>query len=233
MKVAIIPARGGSKRIPRKNIKEFFGKPMIAWSIEAAQKSNCFDRIIVSTDDEEIADVAKKYGAELPFIRPAELSDDHAGTASVIKHAISYLKLNDSQPVDILCLYATAPFAQPAEIFKSYEKFQKLRADFCLAVTPYPAPIQRALKLTLHNDLQMFTSKYQNYRSQDLKEAYYDAGQFMWGTAIAFETKTPISSSKTVAHLLPNYLVQDIDTLDDWKRAELLFQVLRLNGDIL
>lgn len=232
MRIAIIPARGGSKRIPRKNIKEFHGKPMIAYSIEAALQSNCFDKIIVSTDDIEIADIAKEYGAEVPFIRPVALADDHTGTVSVVQHAISFLEESGFQCTDIFCLYATAPFVQSRIIIESYEQLKRNEADYCLAVTQFASPIQRALKITDKNCLEMFYPEYLSRRSQDLRESYHDAGQFIWGKAAAFKSEEILFSLSVTPYVLPKYLVQDIDEPEDWKRAELLYQVLKKNGDI-
>jgi len=226
MKVAIIPARGGSKRIPRKNIKEFFGKPMIAWSIEAALKSNCFDRIIVSTDDQEIANIAKGYGAEVPFIRPAELSDDHAGTIPVIKQAIQWLNDYSQPPSLVCCLYATAPFVRASDIIKGLELLEQSKASYAFTVTSYAFPIQRAIKITETGNIEMFTSEHFQTRSQDLEEAYHDAGQFYWGTTNAWMSEKVIFGPDSTPVILPRYRVQDIDTPEDWDRAEWLFKAM-------
>lgn len=231
MKVAVIPARGGSKRIPRKNIKEFCGKPMIAYSIEAALQSGCFDNVIVSTDDIEVAEVAKEYGAEVPFMRPVELSDDYTGTIPVIRHAIEELEAQGQYYNHVLCLYATAPFVQAEAISQAYEQLQQAQADYCFTVTNFASPIQRAFKLTQNKRIQMFEPEQFDKRSQDLEEAYHDAGQFYWGGAEAFKQEKPLFSQFASPYQLPRYLVQDIDTLDDWKRAELMFQALKKNGD--
>ncbi len=227
MKVAIIPARGGSKRIPRKNIKNFCGKPMIAWSIEAALKSHCFERVIVSTDDQEIADVAKEYGAEVPFMRPAELSDDYAGTISVIKQAIEWLIEHQQPPRLVCCLYATAPFVAVHDIRQGLEQLQQTMATYAFSVTSYPFPIQRAIKITENGRVAMFNPEYFNTRSQDLEEAWHDAGQFYWGTAQAWLEERLIFSEDSVPVKLPRHRVQDIDTPEDWKRAEWLFRAMQ------
>lgn len=232
MRVAIIPARGGSKRIPHKNIKSFCGKPMISWSIEAALQSGCFDRVIVSTDDQHIADVAKEYGADVPFMRPAELSDDFTGTIPVTKHAIEYLESQGEIYDDIMCIYATAPFVQPKIITEAYEQFKSSQADYCFTATNYAAPIQRAFKLTENKRAKMFNPEQFNTRSQDLEEAYHDAGQFYWGTPEAFKRLEPVISEDSSPYVLPRYLVQDIDTPDDWVLAELLYQALKANGNL-
>jgi N-acylneuraminate cytidylyltransferase len=225
MNVAIIPARGGSKRIPRKNIKEFCGKPMIAWSIEAAQKSGCFEHIVVSTDDEEIAEVAKDWGAEVPFMRPADLSDDYTGTIPVIAHAVRTLKKHYPQQIDLACcIYATAPFVEPEDLIRGLQQLQEQQADYAFSVTSYAFPIQRAIRITESGRVAMFYPEYFNTRSQDLEEAWHDAGQFYWGTAQSWIEGHGIFGSLTAPVKIPRYRVQDIDTPEDWLRAELLFK---------
>ncbi|WP_019556735.1 pseudaminic acid cytidylyltransferase [Thiomicrorhabdus arctica] len=230
MKLCIIPARGGSKRIPRKNIKNFLGKPIIAYSIEAALKSGCFDRIIVSTDDEEIAEVARKYGAETPFLRPEGLANDYAGTIPVIKQAVEWFEENDVAPQMVCCLYATAPFVTPEILKNAFQQLQDSQADYCFSVTPFASPIQRALKITRTNRLEMFHPENFNKRSQDLEESYHDAGQFYWGMPEAFKQKIPIFSESASPFVLPRYLVQDMDTPEDWIRAELMYKALNQTG---
>jgi len=232
VKLCIIPARGSSKRIPRKNIKMFNGKPMIAYSIDTALKSKCFDKVIVSTDDKEIADIAIEYGAEIPFIRPEELANDFTGTLPVIKHAIEWFDENDAAPNEVCCLYATAPLVKAQVLQKAYQQLQNTQADYCFSVTSFPSPIQRAIKVTQENRVEMFQSEHLNTRSQDLAEAYHDAGQFYWGKASAFKAMLPLFSESASPYLLPNYLVQDIDTLEDWKRVELMYQVLVKTGEL-
>ncbi len=229
--VAIIPARGGSKRIPRKNIKKFFGKPLIAYSIETALKSKLFDIVIVSTDDEEIAKIAKEYGAEVPFIRPKELSDDFTGTGAVIKHTLKYLKQYDYD-VDFVCtIYATAPFLQEKYLKQALNELKNSNAAMSFSATSMPFPIQRTFKIDKDGRCKMFTPEHFMSRSQDLEEAYQDAGQFYWEnlnikmTDIAF-------GKDSIAIILPRYLVQDIDTLEDWQRAELMYEVLQKKKDI-
>ncbi|CAG21087.1 pseudaminic acid cytidylyltransferase [Photobacterium profundum] len=227
MRIAIIPARGGSKRIPKKNIKHFYGKPMIAYSIEAALKSGCFDQVIVSTDDQEIADIAQQYGADVPFIRPADIADDYATTMDVIKHALHWYQ-NQGEVIDhACCIYATAPFVQSKALACGLEALKKGTYDYAFSATSFPFPIQRALKLTPEGTVEMFMPEHMNTRSQDLEEAYHDAGQFYWGTADAFLTGLPIFSNRSFAVLLPRNEVQDIDTPEDWKNAEVLFSALQ------
>lgn len=223
MKLAVIPARGGSKRIPRKNIKHFCGKPMIAWSIEAADRAGCFDEIIVSTDDAEIAEVARAHGAEVPFMRPSELSDDYTGTIPVIAHAIEWMNRNAGSVSIACCLYATAPFLRAEDINTGLAALVQTNADYAFAVTSYAFPIQRAFRITTDQRISMFYPEFFQSRSQDLDEAWHDAGQFYWGLASAWlEGKTVFSKDSTPV-LLPRYRVQDIDTPEDWIRAEQLF----------
>ena len=226
MNICVIPARGGSKRIPRKNIKEFNGKPIIAYSIEAAKASKCFDEIIVSTDDNEIAEIAKKYGAKVPFIRPSKYSDDHIGTLPVVKHAIEFINVNQSVEF-VCCLYATAPFIKPDVIKKAFNQLEVSKASFCFSVTSFSFPIQRALKITDNKRLCMFNPENLNKRSQDLEEAYQDAGQFYWGNASSFLNELVLFSEISSPYILPRYLVQDIDTPEDWTRAEVMYEVLK------
>jgi len=232
VKLCVIPARGGSKRIPRKNIKNFNGKPMVAYSIDAALESNCFDRVIVSTDDQEIANLSKSYGAEVPFMRPKELADDYAGTLPVIKQAIEWFDNNDQSPIEVCCLYATAPFVQVKSLQKAYQQMHNSGAEYCFAATSYPFPIQRAIKVTANNRVEMFQADQFTQRSQDLEEAFHDAGQFYWGSPEAFRALKPIFSEISSPYLLPRHLVQDIDTAEDWLRAELMFQVLKTSGEL-
>lgn len=230
MNVAIIPARGGSKRIPRKNIKDFCGKPMIAWSIEAALQSGCFERVIVSTDDKEIAEVALRLGAEVPFMRPEELSGDFVATIPVIKHAIQWLEANQIIPDWICCIYATAPFISADALKSGLTLIQQQDSDYVFSVTSYAFPIQRAIKLQQNGAVQMFSPEHFNTRSQDLEEAYHDAGQFYWGASDAWLEEKPIFSSESYPVVLPRYLVQDIDTSEDWIRAELMFKAIEKNS---
>lgn len=227
MRLAVIPARGGSKRIPRKNVREFCGRPMIAWSIEAALQSGCFDKIVVSTDDDEIAAVSVAEGAEAPFRRPANLSDDHTATSPVIAHAIHWCSEAGITPEQVCCLYATAPFVEPVDIVQGLRQLEASDADFTFSVTSYPFPIQRAVRVTESGRVSMFQPEHFLTRSQDLEEAYHDAGQFYWGTAAAWLENRPIFSTTSAAVILPRHRVQDIDTPEDWQRAELMFSVIR------
>ena len=227
MKIAIIPARGGSKRIPGKNIKLFHGKPMIAYSIEAAQESGCFDKIIVSTDDQEIADIARKYGAEVPFMRPAEIADDHATTMDVIQHAIGWCE-SQNITVDLLCcIYATAPFISSNDLSKGLALVSAGDIDYAFSATSFAFPIQRAISLNDNGSVQMLQPEHLNTRSQDLPEAFHDAGQFYWGNVSAFKAGNPFFSLSSKAILIPRKRVQDVDTLEDWEFAEALYAVMK------
>jgi N-acylneuraminate cytidylyltransferase len=227
MKLAIIPARGGSKRIPRKNIKPFGGKPIVAWSIEAARASGLFEHVIVSTDDTEIAEMAEMCGAEVPFMRPAMLSDDYAGTSAVVAHAIDWYRSQGVMPDPVCCIYATAPFVTAADLQRGLQALTVTGADFAFSVTSYPFPIQRAIRLTEDQRVEMFQPEHFNTRSQDLEEAFHDAGQFYWGRANAWCSEKVLFSSDSAPVILPRYRVQDIDTLEDWKRAEWMFKALQ------
>lgn len=226
-RLAVIPARGGSKRIPRKNIRPFGGQPMIAWSIRAALDSGCFDRVIVSTDDTEIAAMAREHGALVPFMRPADLSDDHTGTVPVIAHAIGSETSGGHAPDLVCCIYATAPFLRSQDLQRGLEQLQASGADYAFSVTSYAFPIQRAIRLQQDGRIGMFEPRHLNTRSQDLEEAYHDAGQFYWGRAEAWLASRPLFAAGSVPVLLPRYRVQDIDTMEDWERAELMLKALQ------
>ena len=227
MRLCVIPARGGSKRIPRKNIKSFCGQSMIAYSIKAAIASGCFDKIIVSTDDQEIAEVAKSFGAEVPFMRPDELANDYTATIPVIKHAIEWFDDQGQSPSEVCCLYATAPFVQADSIRKAYKKMKQEKVDYCFTVTSFAFPIQRAIKITAENRIEMFYPEHFETRSQDLEESYHDAGQFYWGKAEAFKQQKSLFSKSATPYILPQHLVQDIDTMEDWKKAELTYKIIQ------
>lgn len=229
--IAIIPARGGSKRIPKKNIRDFYGKPLIAYSIEVALKSNLFEKVIVSTDDEEIAEIAKKYGAEVPFIRPIELSDDFTGTGAVVEHALNYLK-NNGDKFDYCCtIYATAPLLQEKYLIKGFEKLKNSDASLCFSVTTMPFPIQRTFKINENGRCEMFWPENYMKRSQDLEEAYQDAGQFYWENLHKPLKDVPFGND-SIPIILPRYFVQDIDTIEDWIRAEYMYQALKNSGEM-
>lgn len=225
MNIAIIPARGGSKRIPYKNIKEFCGKPLIAYSIEVAKNSELFDKILVSTDDEAIARVAKNYGAEV-LKRPDELADDFTGTWDVINHALESVK---DDGFEFACtIYATAPLLQTNYLKKGYEKLKNSDAINVFSATTMPFPIQRTFKVTADERCQMFTPEHYETRSQDLEEAYQDAGQFYW-SKIGKKSSEVFFGKDSIPIILPRHLVQDIDTMEDFVRAESMYKTLFQN----
>jgi N-acylneuraminate cytidylyltransferase len=228
VRIAVIPARGGSKRIPRKNVRPFAGKPIIGWSIEAALKSGRFDRVVVSTDDAEVAQVSVEFGAEAPFVRPAALSDDHTGTGPVVKHAVQECGLADGDLA--CCLYATAPFVTSGDLERGLEVLEASGAEYAFSATTFPFPIQRALRVREDGRVAMFQPEHLETRSQDLEEAWHDAGQFYWGRASAWRSGLPLFSEVAAAVPLPRHQVQDIDTPEDWIRAEVMFRVLQESG---
>lgn len=222
MRLAVIPARGGSKRIPRKNIKSFCGKPMIAWSIQAALDSQLFDRVIVSTDDAEIADVARQWGAEVPFMRPSELADDYAGTTPVVAHAAQWFARSGLTPDLVCCLYATAPFVQVSDIRAGLDLLESGAWAYSFSATTYAAPIFRSFQLTSSGGVEMFFPDQFSSRSQDLPDALHDAGQFYWGKTSAWVDALRIFDHHSIPVVVPRWRVQDIDTVEDWQRAEIL-----------
>jgi N-acylneuraminate cytidylyltransferase len=227
MKVAVIPARGGSKRIPRKNIRAFCGKPIIAWTVAALKASGCVDKIIVSTDDEEVAAVARDVGAEAPFVRPASLSDDYAPTLPVVAHTIAELQLSGVAPTYVCCAYATAPLMDPSDLRTALKELEVGSWDYVFSATTYAFPIHRALRTLSSGGVGPVFPEQIGFRSQDLPTVFHDAGQFYWGQVSAFTQQRPIFSARSRAHLIPRHLVQDIDTTEDWVRAELIFRTFR------
>ena len=227
MRIAVIPARGGSKRIPRKNIRDFCGKPIIGWSIAAARDSGCFDHVLVSTDDAEIAQVARSHGADMIIERPADLSDDHTATVPVIAHAARWCAETLAPPQAVCCLYATAPFVTGADLWQGMIRLEQSGGDYVIAATTYGFPIQRALRLAKDGRISMFSPQYDQTRSQDLEPSYHDAGQFYWGRTEAWLEGRPIlGGASTSAIILPRTRVQDIDTPEDWQHAEAMFRAL-------
>lgn len=226
--LCVIPARGGSKRIPRKNIREFCGKPMIAWSIAAAKNSGIFEHIIVSTDDAEIAEVAMAEGASVPFLRPAEIADDYTGLTSVIRHAIAWWRERGEDFDTVTCVYATAPFIQSKDLIESNAILRRQPdADFVLAVTSFASPVQRAIALSSAGWLEFLWPEFAQSRSQEIREAYHDAGHFFMGRPDAFMRHPTALSGKTLPYLIQRFLSQDIDTPEDWEHAAELFVYLQ------
>jgi N-acylneuraminate cytidylyltransferase len=224
--VAVIPARGGSKRIPRKNIRPFAGKPIIAYSIAAARDCGLFDRIIVSTDDDEIAAVAREWGAETPFIRPVELSDDHTGTDAVVAHALRWLADHGVSTRAACCIYATAPFIAADDLRRGYGLLSQKEKQFAFSVCSCAIPVEHALRLPAEGGVVALHPDLVEARSQDLETAYQDAGQFYWGRATAFLNRLSPYGAHTEPVVLPRWRVHDIDTPEDWEHAELMFAVL-------
>ena len=224
MKVAIIPARGGSKRIPQKNIKNFFGKPIIAWPIEIAKASGLFDRIIVTTDNLEIAEVAKKWGAEVPFIRPKELSTDYISISEVMAHATNSIIKEHKYLKAVCCIYATAPFIEISDLKRGFEAIKSNEWKYAFAATEFASSIFRSFKQNDKDGVEMLFPEYFTSRSQDLPNIFHDAAQFCWGTPDAWIKKVPVFDQYSKPILLPRWQVQDIDTESDWVRAEFIFE---------
>ncbi|GAO30463.1 pseudaminic acid cytidylyltransferase [Geofilum rubicundum] len=223
--IAIIPARGGSKRIPRKNIKDFLGKPIIAYSIEAAKASKLFDEIMVSTDDEEIAKIAQKYGAKVPFFRTKEASNDFATLADVIIEVLNEYKKSNQIFETICCILPTAPLINSSRIIEAYNKLNNKDLDSLCPVVAFTYPIYRALQINENNNLEMIWPEYLITRSQDLKPAYHDSGSFYWIKNEALMQQKSLFCMKCGAIIIPEMEVQDIDTIEDWEIAELKFRI--------
>jgi len=229
MRIAVIPARGGSKRIPRKNIKLFHGKPIIAYAVTAALASKAFDKVIVSTDDDEIAQVAQAYGAEVPFVRPAELADDHTPTVPVIAHAIRTCQSMGWDVSEVCCIYPGVPFISTDDLAQAYQQLESSRAHYVFPVTGFPSPIQRALRRLPNGSVMPFQPEYAATRTQDLEPGYFDVGQFYWGHRDAWLDGLNLHLNGTTL-VIPEWRVVDIDTPSDWERAELLYATLSEKG---
>ncbi|MEI6269966.1 MAG: pseudaminic acid cytidylyltransferase [Methylococcaceae bacterium] len=223
MKIAVIPARGGSKRIPRKNIKDFCGKPMIAWAINLARSSGLFDHVIVSTDDEEIAQLASDWGAEIPFIRPAELANDHTPTVPVVAHAIKICIDNGWVVEYACCIYPCVPFLQVDDLISALDLLEKMDVNFVYPVTEYAHPIQRAMLQLPNGKMQFLNQECELTRTQDLEKYFHDAGQFYWGKASAWLAQKKMHTDG-LGIVIPNWRVVDIDSVNDWTRAEILYK---------
>lgn len=225
----IIPARGGSKRIPKKNIKPFFGKPIIAYSIEAAIKSGLFDEIMVSTDEQEIAEIAIKYGAKVPFLRSENNSDDHSTTFDVIKEVVSKYESLHKKFDFICCLYPCAPFVTAGKLTEAFELLRKNNYDSVLPIVPFGFPVQRALKKDANHKVEFFNSAYSLKRSQDLDKSFHDAGQFYWMNTDICLRKQAVLTDNSGSIVVSELEAQDIDTQLDWKLAELKYKLLHSN----
>jgi N-acylneuraminate cytidylyltransferase len=225
--LCIIPARGGSKRIPRKNIKPFLGKPIIAYSIEVALQSGLFEEVMVSTDDEEIAEVAREYGAKVPFMRSLKGSDDYATIADVILEVLRFYKDQNKQPEVVCCLFATAPFLTQDLLQEGMQKVANERYDSAFTVQRFGYPIFRALKKNENGNLEMFWKEHINTRSQDLPQAFHDAGQLYFSKTAVLISEGTFFSKNSVGIELNSHQAIDIDTIEDWEFAEKLFSILK------
>lgn len=225
-RLAVIPARGGSKRIPRKNIRLFAGKPMIAYAIDAARESGLFDHVLVTTDDPEIADIARAAGAEIPFMRPADLSDDHTPTVPVVQHAIRMAIDLGWAPELVCCIYPGVPLIRVADLLAAKDRLDGGDASYCFPIAEFPSPVQRALRRRENGRVEPLAPENVGIRTQDLEPAYFDAGQFYWGRAEAWLSGLNIHQNGGTI-VLPSWRVVDIDTPEDWDRAEALFRAFR------
>lgn len=223
LNLCVIPARGGSKRIPRKNIRKFHNEPIIAYSIKVALESNLFDKIVVSTDDLEIAGIAREFGAEVPFLRPIELADDHTSTAAVVNHVISEFGAKREFFEYVCCLHATAPMIQKIDLVAAYENLIKSNFEFCISVTEYESSILRSFAFEEDRSIKMIFPEHFYKRSQDLPRAFHDAAQFYWGKMAAWKPDAFLFGDKTTGFVIPRWRVCDIDEESDWKRAEMLY----------
>jgi pseudaminic acid cytidylyltransferase len=224
--VAVIPARSGSKRVPRKSIRLFAGRPMIAYPIGYALESGLFDKVIVSTDDDEIARIAREHGADVPFVRPAELADDHTGTLPVVAHAARWATATLADVDLICCIYPTSPFLVVDDLRRAHDTMRAGTWDYCFSVCEYGSPIFRSFRARPDGGLEMFFPDQFPVRSQDLPRALHDAGQFYVGTVPAWLEERPIFGPRSTFIELPRWRVHDIDTPDDWQRAELVWRAL-------
>ncbi len=226
--IAIIPARGGSKRIPKKNIRLFCSKPIIYYSIQAAIDSRVFDRVIVSTDDQEIADISNNFGASIQSLRPKSIADDKSGVFEVVAHELQELLKQGESPPDVCLIYATAPLIRVEDLRASYKLFKKCQKKFVFSVAEYPSPISRAFTIRTDGSVKMFQPEFYLANSQDLPRAFYDAGQFCWGEAKAILCPDAmVFSEDSLAYVLPTNRVVDINTIDDWNHAEWMYKAHR------
>lgn len=223
--IAIIPARGGSKRIPRKNIKPFMGKPIIAYSIEAALQSGLFDEVMVSTDDEEIAVVARQYGAKIPFMRSERTSNDFSPLADVVDEVLGFYKSRGENFDCFCCILATAPFIIPNDLIKACLRLMEADFDTIRPIVRFEYPIQRAFRLTSNQEVSFFYPEFFNSRSQDLEEAYHDAGLFYFGKC----SKGLHDDNKKGGIIIPAERCQDIDDENDWRMAEFKYRLMHEN----
>ena len=225
--VAIIPARGGSKRVPGKNVKPFAGIPMIAHSIKAALAADLFDRVVVTTDSPEIADVSRMHGAEVPFMRPSELADDQTHIDAAVKHALAKLESEGTQIRYVCCLYATAPLIDAGDIRRGLEVLRETGATTAVAVAEFPYPVLRGLKINEDQRLEMLWPEHRYTHSSQLAAAYHDAAQFFWADVSRYHALNHYFERDAAAVIIPRYRVQDIDTPEDWATAERMYRALQ------
>ncbi|WP_163339202.1 pseudaminic acid cytidylyltransferase [Desulfopila sp. IMCC35008] len=225
MNIAIIPARGGSKRIPRKNIRSFYGKPMISYAIDCARESGLFEHVVVSTEDHEIAEIAQDCGAEVPFFRPEQLADDHTTTVKVVEHGIQMCCDLGWKIKYVCCIYPCTPFIRKEDLKGAFDLLVKRDGKFCFPVTRFPSAVQRSLRLTVDGKVEPFFKEYVQTRTQDLEVLFHDTGQFYWGNCEAWLHNDCIHS-EGIGYEIPQWRVIDIDEEADWNRAEKLYQVI-------
>jgi N-acylneuraminate cytidylyltransferase len=225
VRIAVIPARSGSKRVPCKNVKIFAGQPILAVTASAILKTNIFDRVIVSTDSQEIADVAKSAGVEVPFMRPAVLSDDYASTVDVMRHAVASIA-EEGVVNDYCCIYPTAPYIRADDLLKLYQVLVDGGWDYVFPVAEYLHPIQRALRLGDEGKIEMVHPNYEQTRTQDLSKAYHDVGQFYWGRQCSWLSARGIFESRSAGVPVSPYYYRDINTLSDWVDAEQFYEFM-------
>ena len=229
MRIAIITARGGSKRIPRKNIKLFCGKPVIQYSIEAAIESEVFDKVMVSTDDFEIAEISKKYGAEVPFMRSNKTADDYATTADVLFEVLSEYEKRGYTVEQFCCIYPTAPFITAEKLRKGMDLLRQNQVDSVVPVVKYSFPPQRSF-VVKEGILRMTSPEFVNTRSQDLEAVYHDCGQFYCVNTESFKKQKKVYMEKSLPFIFPETEVQDIDDETDWKIAEMKYELMISRG---
>jgi len=223
--IAIIPARGGSKRIKRKNIRKFVNKPMLQYAVEVAQKSGVFEHIVISSDDQEILKFGKSIGAETPFRRPEELSDDYTATVPVIKHSIRFTEALGWKFSYVCCLYPCTPFIEATDLISCLSLLKSSGVDYALPVLEFSSPIQRAFNRQKDGVIQSIYPEFELKRTQDLVKSYHDAGQFYWGRKSAW-LSNPKLHSNSVGYIMPSWRVVDFDTEEDWTRGEMIYKAL-------
>ncbi len=224
MKLCVIPARGGSKRIPRKNVRSFLGAPVISYAIKAALESGVFDEVVVSSDDPEIIEMAKRFGATVPFVRPDHLSDDHTTTVEVLNHCLNWFESQGNIVQSLACIYPVNPFLTSSLLQNAHNAWSNSDAQYCFSVSEFHSAPQRALTMTAEGRISSIDDRYRNTRTQDLDKAYFDAGMFYFFDSEALKQGLPIYSEVSLPYVLPRYQAHDIDTEDDWQYAEKIYK---------